>query len=162
MELGRRVAGRLRRRGIDATVLGAEQVTSLGKYDVVILGSAVYANKMMPAMTGLIYRWSDQLAKRPTYLFCSGQLRYSPPGLVSVPPDARELARLSGIRSPRMFGGAMWFDRLRPTERATMRMWGTEPGDYRNWGEVDAWADQVADDVLGAGAGADTGADPEP
>jgi menaquinone-dependent protoporphyrinogen oxidase len=152
MELGRRIADDLAQRGIDTTVLPAEQVTSVRQYDLVVLGTAVYANKMMPAMTAVMYRWSDQLVRRPTYLFCSGPLGSADPSAVPVPPDARDLARVSGIREIQMFGGQLAFEHLRPTERATMRMWGASPGDYRDWDAVDAWSERIADQ---ASAGAD-------
>jgi menaquinone-dependent protoporphyrinogen oxidase len=148
MELGRRIAKNLRLRGIEATVTAAEQVTSVRQYELVVLGTAVYANKMMPAMTAVLYHWSDQLAKRTTYLFCSGPLGGGSPDAVPAPPDARNMARVSAIRETKMFGGAMSFDRLRPTERATMRMWGAAPGDHRDWDAVDRWAQHIADEVL--------------
>jgi hypothetical protein len=28
-------------------------------------------------------------------------------------------------------------------------MWGTNPGDYRDWDRVVEWGEQIADDVLG-------------
>jgi menaquinone-dependent protoporphyrinogen oxidase len=157
MELGRRIARRLRSRGIGTAVCAADHIRSLGGYQIVILGSGVYANKMLRAMTALAYRWGDQLAGRDTYLFCSGPLAAPDPS--PLPPDARALARLSGIADARMFGGCMVWDLLRPTERATMRMWGARPGDYRDWDEVDRWADMIADRA-GAPPAAESSAGP--
>jgi menaquinone-dependent protoporphyrinogen oxidase len=147
--MGRRIAANLRHSGIEATFCLAEQVKSIQGYELVVLGSAVYANKMLPAMTALVYRWGDQLAACRTYLFCSGPLDAPVPGNVPLPPDARALMRLSGVKDSRMFGGAMALDRLRPSERALMRIWGSKSGDYRDWAEVDAWSAQIASQALG-------------
>ncbi|MDR2253565.1 MAG: flavodoxin domain-containing protein [Bifidobacteriaceae bacterium] len=149
IELGRRLGAVLGERGLDVRVSPAEKVESLNGYSVVVLGSAVYASKMLPTMTALAYRWRDQLARRATYLFCSGPVDAPDPSAAPLPHDARQLVRISGIRDARMFGGAVFFDRLRPTERASMRMWGTNPGDYRDWDRVVEWGEQIADDVLG-------------
>jgi menaquinone-dependent protoporphyrinogen oxidase len=147
MDIGRRIAENLRGAGIAASYRPAEQVTSIADYEVVILGTGVYANKMLPAMTALAYRWGDQLASRITYLFCSGPLGAADPSAVVLPPDARQLVRITQIRDARMFGGAMWFDRLKATERATLRMWGSPPGDFRNWEDIAAWSQEIADAV---------------
>ncbi|MDR2453092.1 MAG: flavodoxin domain-containing protein [Bifidobacteriaceae bacterium] len=149
MEMGRRIARNLRRRGIGAVVCPADRVTSLGGYEIVVLGTGVYANKMLPAMSALVYRWGDQLAGRATYLFCSGPLAVEDPSQVALPPDARTLVRVSGIAGARMFGGCMAWESLRSTERATMRMWGAAAGDYRDWDDVDRWSNMIADQAGG-------------
>jgi menaquinone-dependent protoporphyrinogen oxidase len=148
MEIGRRIARKLREHGIESRLVPAERVQSLEGSQAVILGSAIYANKTLPALTALTYRWADELARRPTYLFCSGPLAAADPSTVALPPEVRERIRATRIRDAQMFGGAMWPDRLRPTERAWMRMWGSPPGDFRDWDNVDRWADRIAADIL--------------
>ncbi|MDR2114555.1 MAG: flavodoxin domain-containing protein [Bifidobacteriaceae bacterium] len=147
LQLGRRIAEVLQVQSIATDLIAAEKVSSLRGYDLVVLGSAVYANKMMPAMTALAYRWRDQLPPRPTYLFCSGPLGSPDPSAVPLPREARDLVNSLAIRSARMFGGCLSFDRLRPPERAWARMFGTRSGDYRDWVEVEAWAASIADQM---------------
>jgi menaquinone-dependent protoporphyrinogen oxidase len=148
MEIGRRIARKLREHGIETRLTPADRVNSLEGARAVILGSSIYANKMLPALTALTYRWADELARHPTYLFCSGPLDTADPSSVQLPPEVRERVRVTRIRDSQMFGGAMWPDRLRPTERAWMRMWGSPPGDYRDWDNIDRWAERVAADIL--------------
>jgi menaquinone-dependent protoporphyrinogen oxidase len=150
LALGRAIADVLAARGIDTVLAPPEKVTSLEGFDAVVLGSGVYSNKMLPTMTALGYRWGDQLIGRLVYLFCSGPLDASPQALLNLPLEARALARQLGARSTRLFGGRMEFSELRPTERTLMRMTGSRPGDYRNWPDVLAWAEEIADDALGA------------
>ncbi|MDR1633571.1 MAG: flavodoxin domain-containing protein [Bifidobacteriaceae bacterium] len=150
LEMGRAIADVLGERGIEAVVLPPGKVTSLEGFDAVVLGSGVYSNKMLPTMTALAYRWGDQLTTRRVYLFCSGPLDASPQALVNLPLEARTLARQTGARSVRHFGGRVDSSELRPTERALMRMTGSRPGDYRDWPAVVAWAAEIADDALAA------------
>ncbi|MDR1186803.1 MAG: flavodoxin domain-containing protein [Bifidobacteriaceae bacterium] len=147
LELGRAIAAVLEERGIEVDLVAPQRVGSLAEYEAVILGSAVYANKMLPTMTALCYRWGDQLAGRLVYLFCSGPLGVKPREFDPLPHDARGLARQLGARSTRLFGGRVELGELKPTERALMRMIGAKPGDYRDPHEVRRWAKEVADDM---------------
>ncbi|MDR1442686.1 MAG: flavodoxin domain-containing protein [Bifidobacteriaceae bacterium] len=145
LELGRAMAEVLEERGLAVDLSPPEKVKSLGGYDLIILGSGVYANKMLPTMTALCYRWGDQLSARPVYLFCSGPLDAAPGQTALVPYEARDLARQVGAHSVKLFGGRMELSELRPAERALMRMSGAKAGDYRDWDEVLRWAGEVAD-----------------
>jgi menaquinone-dependent protoporphyrinogen oxidase len=147
--LGRAIAEALVKRGIAVSFLRPEKVTSLEGLDAVVLGSAVYSNKMLPTMTALGYRWGDRLSALPVYLFCSGPLSANPQAVAQLPLDARILARHIGARSAKLFGGRLRMGELRPAERALMRMGGIPHGDYRDWGAALRWAGQIADDALG-------------
>ncbi|MDR0365914.1 MAG: flavodoxin domain-containing protein [Bifidobacteriaceae bacterium] len=150
LEMGRHLGDALAECGVEATVCPADQVTSLRNFDFVVLGTAVYANKMLPQMTALCYRFSDHLAHRPVYLFCSGPVDAAHPETVPMPMDARDLVRRVGVRGAKTFGGRLSFDLLRPTERALMRMVGARAGDYRDWDTVEDWARWVAEDAASA------------
>ncbi|MDR0594729.1 MAG: flavodoxin domain-containing protein [Bifidobacteriaceae bacterium] len=148
LELGRAMAEVLRQRGIETTLLPPERVGSLDAYDVVVLGSGIYSNKMLPTMTAFGYRWGDQLTARLVYIFCSGPLDAAPAALANLPHDVRLLARQIGARSTKLLAGCMEPGQLRPTERALMRMSGARPGDYRDWESALGWARQIAADAL--------------
>ncbi|MDR2374086.1 MAG: flavodoxin domain-containing protein [Bifidobacteriaceae bacterium] len=151
LELARAIAAVLDERGISTTLLPSGKVTSLAGFDAVVLGSGIYANKMLPSMMALGYRWGDQLSGRPVYLFASGPLDASSLAEAPLPHDARRLARQTGARKTRLFGGRLRDAGLSTRERALMRMSGVAPGDYRDWDAVASWAAEVADDVLGVG-----------
>jgi menaquinone-dependent protoporphyrinogen oxidase len=148
LELGRAIAEVMTGRGIEIDFHPPERVRSLSAYEAVILGSGVYANKMLPTMTALCYRWGDQLAARLVYFFCAGPLDASERTLLLLPHDIRDLARQVGARAVKQFGGRMSLGELKSTERALMRMVGAKPGDYRDWDEALRWAGEISDDIL--------------
>ncbi|MDR3107906.1 MAG: flavodoxin domain-containing protein [Bifidobacteriaceae bacterium] len=149
LEVGRAIAEVLRARGIDTTLLPPPAVATLEGFELVVLGSGVYSNKLLPTMTALGYRWGDQLSALPVHLFCSGPLDAAPAAVANLPHDARLLAKQLGSRSVKLFGGRLEPSELRATERALMRMSGARPGDYRDWAAVRDWAEQIAADAWG-------------
>jgi len=85
--------------GWDATVIPPDQVESVDSFDVVVLGSAVYAGHWLKPARELVDRSGDALAARPVWLFSSGPIgdppsprrtRWTlprscrPPGLASI------------------------------------------------------------------------------
>ncbi|MDR1798484.1 MAG: flavodoxin domain-containing protein [Bifidobacteriaceae bacterium] len=142
------IAGRLRAYGIGASLYPPATVTTLQGYDAVLLGSALYANRLMPAMGAFVARWSHQLATLPTYVFVSGPLDSAGTDLIPVPKDVRDIARVIAARRVRLFPGRMDFETLKPTERAVMRMIGAKAGDYRDFSAIEDWADTLATELL--------------
>ena len=88
------------------------------------------------------------LAQKPTWLFQSGPCGE---GAEDQPVDAslkvRRLARRIGASTPVTFGG-----RLDPTKAVTrIQRWmttGSEAGDWRDWGRIDRWAAEIAEQLL--------------
>jgi menaquinone-dependent protoporphyrinogen oxidase len=148
IEIGQRIAAVLVKNSIEACACPVEQIKSLRETDLVVLGSAVYANRMLPQMTAFCYRFTDLLVARRGYLFCSGPFDAANPELVPLPLDARDFVRRAAFSGSIMFGGKLTFDNLKPTERALMRMVGARAGDSRDWEAIEAWAQWVAQDAL--------------
>jgi menaquinone-dependent protoporphyrinogen oxidase len=145
--VGKAVGARLNRLGLAVDMRPPEAITTVAPYDVVILGSALYANRMMPSMATLTQRWGDALGNATVYLFISGPLDPGPVEGIPVPKDARDLAAYIGARETQLFAGRMEPRELRPTERAVMRMIGARAGDYRDFPAIEAWADKIAREI---------------
>jgi menaquinone-dependent protoporphyrinogen oxidase len=147
-EMGQIIAQELESLGIETVLSEPAKVTSLAGTDCVVLGSGIYVARLLPAVTALAYRWSDWLLAHPVYLFGSGPLDASAEGASQLPYEARQLARLLGARSAKLFGGRLDISELRPTERALIRMSGAPPGDYRDLDSVRRWAREIGSDML--------------
>jgi menaquinone-dependent protoporphyrinogen oxidase len=147
--IAERIATRLRARDHDVNLEAAEQVTELPPADAFVIGSGVYGQHWMKEATALVRRNRGVLSTRPVWLFSSG-----PVGRWASAPDPVEPKEIAGLRAAihprdhRVFAGAL--DRasidksnLTAIERFVTRKFMPE-GDYRNWDQIDAWADGIA------------------
>lgn len=142
--IGIAISRRLGEHGFQVEECLPSTVSSLDEYQAVVLGSALYSNRMMPSMTAFADRWGDTLAQLQTYLFISGPFELGVVDDLPLPKDARDLAASIGAREVRLFAGRLVPSELRATERAVMRMIGARAGDYRDFAAIERWADQIA------------------
>jgi menaquinone-dependent protoporphyrinogen oxidase len=145
-EIGDRLAATLRGRGLVVDCRPVESVTSVGGYDAVLLGSAIYAGQWLAAARALVERHAEELRCRPVWLFSSGPLQGTP----HDPLDHRQLRALlaaSGAREHRVFEGRMQRSRLSAGERVVATVVRASEGDFRDWRDVEAWAHEVADQL---------------
>jgi menaquinone-dependent protoporphyrinogen oxidase len=68
-------------RGWDALVVPPDQVKAVDSFDVVVLGSAVYAGHWLKPARELVDRSGDALAARPVWLFSAARS--------AIPPSPR-------------------------------------------------------------------------
>jgi menaquinone-dependent protoporphyrinogen oxidase len=129
-------------RGIDADVIRAEEVDGVGSYDAVVLGSAVYMGRWLPAARAIADVYADELAMRPTWLFSSGPV--GDPPRPQEAPDLGDLVERVHAHEHRVFPGRLSRANLSFGERGIARLIKVEDGDYRDWDDVAAFADDVA------------------
>lgn len=146
-EIADRIATVLERRSIDTDVVDIEPTRWLdAEHDAYIVGSAVYLDRWdRPART-FIRTNQAILASHPLWLFSSGPLDDANPLDKQTPP--RTGAPPLHERDHHVFGGRLDHDALGPLERAVTRMVGAHSGDYRDWDEIDAWAEQIATELV--------------
>lgn len=127
-------------------VLSASDVEDLGRYDAVVVGSAVYVGRWLDAARHFVREHAVALSHRPVWLFSSG-----PVGDPAVPADeAAEvpaLAELVGAQGYRTFAGRLRSADLPLVERATVRLVHASEGDFRDWAAIRAWARDIAESL---------------
>lgn len=131
-------------------VLPVDEVEDVGGYDAFVIGSAVYLGRWMKEARRFLQDNVSTLRSRPVWLFSSG-----PVGEPAEPQqdaaDPAELVELVRARGHRTFSGRLRLADLGLAERATVRMVHAAEGDHRDWQEIHAWAEDVAES-LGAPA----------
>jgi menaquinone-dependent protoporphyrinogen oxidase len=154
-EIAQEVGRRFDRRGLTADVCPTTEAPEPTGYDAVVVGSPVYLRRWDPSALAYLRRHAPSLAERPTWLFQSGPC--GPQEEVTAEPTPRALTRLctrTGIAAPVTFGGNL--DPARATSWLTARVTrGPLSGDFRDWGEIRAWADGLADQLLADSVSAD-------
>jgi menaquinone-dependent protoporphyrinogen oxidase len=142
-EIAQVIGDALRERGLDPTVLEAEQVDSVDGYDAVVLGSAVYAGHWLKPARELVGRCGDALAARPVWLFSSGPVG-DPPKPEEDPVDVAEVLAATRAREHRVFAGKLVRKQLAFPERAIVSALRVPEGDFRDWAEITGWAGAIA------------------
>lgn len=152
-EIAEFLAGKLRLHGLEAEARGVEAVPDLADYDAVVVGSAVYMGHWMTEAVDFVRRNRTGLASRPVWLFSSGPLQLAPgkPSLDDpklVPTEVPELLQAVHPREHRIFFGALDPAKLAFKHRALRKLPAARAilpeGDFRNWDDIEAWADDIA------------------
>jgi menaquinone-dependent protoporphyrinogen oxidase len=161
--IAERIAETLRSAGLQAEALPAAKVKSLEGYDAFVIGSAAYMFHWLKEASTLVRRNRSTLAGKPVWLFSSGPVGgpTDPQGrdqkVTAVPKEIAELAESIGARDHHVFFGAYSRDRKKIgfSERFVAAMPATKDllpeGDFRDWPEIEAWANGIAGDLRGVG-----------
>ncbi len=105
------IAEKLLEQEVQAEARRVNPRPDLGKYDAVVIGSAVYQGRWMKEAAEFVERNREALAARPIWLFGSGPLTL-PDGIALDDPqmEPREIVGLRETirsRDPRVFFGAL-------------------------------------------------------
>ena len=145
-DIGSRIVAELRSGGHDADLVDPQDVSSLDGYDAVVLGSAIYVARWLPAAREFARRFAADLAERPVWLFSSG-LAMSPAAAANSPAETRALIAAVRARGHRAFGGLLDRSVLSFAERAIVAAARGKEGDHRDLAAVTQWAGIIADEL---------------
>ena len=139
--IAERIAAKLRASDHEVDIGPVAEVADIGTYDAYVIGSAVYYGGWMKEATAFVESNTAWLARRPVWLFSSG------PVGPAAPADPKELPALREAIAPldhRVFYGALNRHHLSIGERIVVGAVKAPDGDYRDWREIGAWADEIA------------------
>jgi menaquinone-dependent protoporphyrinogen oxidase len=144
--------------GLTVTVAPPEDITDIGAFDAFVIGSAVYAGRWRKSAREMVERNASDMAGRPVWLFSSGPLG-DPPKPTEDPVDIAALAEATRMVGHRLFAGKLALSSLNFGERAIVASLRAPVGDFRDWEEVRAWAEEIVH-ALRAGVSPPHRADP--
>jgi menaquinone-dependent protoporphyrinogen oxidase len=138
----------LSEQGIEVDVVPIHRVSRIEDYDAVVVGSSVYAGHWLKVAKKFVEANAQALSARPTWLFSSGPIGDLPKP-EEDPVDAASMVELTTARDHHVFGGKLDKSQLNFGERALVTALRAPEGDYRDWGEIRAWASGIADALEG-------------
>ena len=168
-EIAARVGQRFTDAGFDTDVLQANSGIDITKYDGLVVGSPIYGGKWLADPTLILVVNHERLRTMPIVLFSVGMIDVKHPGKLRELHDAwveeafvQEDVRLNVIASG-TFGGAYWRRNLPFWMRIVDSMFRFSPqGDYRQWDQIETWADETAQSLRRIIAGTDDAVDRSP
>jgi menaquinone-dependent protoporphyrinogen oxidase len=136
-EIAEAIGQLMRDRGLPTTVTAAADAPDARGFDAVILGSALYLGRWQKDAANYLWRQSDDLANRPTWLFQSGPTGPARENLRShTPRGVRRLCQQIGhSRAQGWLAG--WVSN------------GDLAGDFRDWELILEWAELIAQELVG-------------
>ena len=141
-EVGDAIVGVLRGYGFEADFADACDVQSVRFYNAIIIGSAVYGGLWRKDASALVHDNAATLRGRDVWLFSVGMTQVTKP---DQPLDEAEaLALEAQAIEHKRFGGRIAMDKLNLGEKALIKMINPPVGDFRDFGEIRDWAEQVA------------------
>ncbi|GAA1750954.1 flavodoxin domain-containing protein [Kocuria aegyptia] len=152
-EIAQRIATILGQAGATVVVAPVREVGDLAGYDAVVLGSAVHNQSWSPEAVGFIHRHSGVLSERPVWLFSVGMSDGLPRPLRRMARTAQDQRIAEALREdvqPRghqVFSGVCRPEQLPRWVGGAFRAVGGHFGDYRDWPVIEAWAQQIAQDL---------------
>lgn len=136
------IATTLEDQGFEVDLQDAADVRSVMPFDAVILGSAVYGGLWRRDASALAKEHREALRKREVWTFSVGMENVVVEG--QPKDEAYAIADAIGAREHKRFAGAIDRDKLNIGERALIRALDPPLGDFRNFEEVNAWAQGIA------------------
>ena len=161
-----RIAETLRRPGLEVDCRTVDEVALVEEYDAFVLGSAAYMGGWLREAGQFVRHYVTTLAEHPVWLFSSGPIgtdKVDAKGRdvveASIPREFAEFRDVVHPHDERVFFGAYdpdaepanFAERLgsvftrMPAIRAAM-----PSGDFRDWQAIDAWAETIARELVGA------------
>jgi menaquinone-dependent protoporphyrinogen oxidase len=162
-EIAEHIAATLAQSGLQVSVERVDHARNIADYDGFVIGSALYCGWLKEA-TEFVRRNKGTLSGRALWLFSSGPLGTAATDAqgrdvraTAVPKEIVELGAAVGARDHHVFFGAYdptakpigFLERtfkLVPNSAAIL-----QAGDFRDWGEISAWATVIAAELSGAG-----------
>jgi menaquinone-dependent protoporphyrinogen oxidase len=136
---------------VDVSDVGS--ASDLDKYDAFVIGSALYMFHWMKEANQFVSKNRQILSSRPVWIFSSGPTGTKPTDkkgrdlrVVSGPKEIEELRESINPRDHHVFFGAFYPDRIKGATGWFSRFVPKEDqGDFRNWSEIEAWTNNIAD-----------------
>jgi menaquinone-dependent protoporphyrinogen oxidase len=150
-EIAQQVGGRLADDGFHTEVRPITDEVDLGRYDAIVVGSAVHGGDWLPEASEFLRTRGAELAGKPTWLFSVSTLgdqesMFPRPvaallrALRREPAAAVPLRRLLTAHGHRNFAGAVAPADWPRSGRVVFRLMGGRYGDSRNRAAIDEWA----------------------
>lgn len=154
-EIAEKIGEVLCQAGLPADVIQVDEVSDVGAYEAVILGSALYIGKWQKGAEAFLKAKEKHLTGRPVWLFSSGPTGAGDPvALVEgqrLPPSLQPVIDRIQPRDVAVFHGFINPAKMNLIEKFAIKSIVKKPfGDFRDWQMIIAWATQILNELKDA------------
>jgi menaquinone-dependent protoporphyrinogen oxidase len=136
--------------GVKVRLEAVDGVGDLRAFRAVIIGCSVFGTEWMPGALAFLTSHERQLESMPVWLFASGPEDPLPEGTtVDVPPDLVAAIERIAPRDVALFAGSLQPHHVGTGLRILSRLARSSFTEHREWGAVERWAEQIAEELGG-------------
>lgn len=161
-EVASHIGDVLAEHGASVDVVPVDRADDVGRYDRVVVGSAIRYDRWLPDATAFVEENSETLARMPVAMFftCLALADGSAKGerkAVDYAEQLRQLLPAARDVQVRGFAGVLdpsrgpWWTRV--VLRVLSLVTGVAPGDHRDWDAVRAWSRELLAPTAGSARG---------
>jgi menaquinone-dependent protoporphyrinogen oxidase len=145
-ETAARMGEMLAKQNAQVDVLPVDKVGNLSAYQAVLLGSAIRMGQLLPEVVKFVEVNQAALQQKSFNVFflCMTLEKDTPENRQTVSAYLEPVRTLVKPASEGMFAGVMEPKKLSLLERMMMKAMKTPVGDFRNWEQINAWAQSAA------------------
>jgi menaquinone-dependent protoporphyrinogen oxidase len=148
-EIANKIGEVLTGAGLQVEVLPVQQVVNPEQYDAVVMGSAVYIGQWRKEVALFLKTNEKALTGMPVWIFSSGPAgKGDPIELMKgwlVPESLKPVVDKIKPRDITVFHGNIDISRLSFLEKMAIKNIKAPLGDFRDWKDISAWANSIAD-----------------
>jgi len=159
--IAKMIGDRLSRAGLHADVSPIDEVEALERYDAVVVGSAIHNQAWLAPAAAFVRNRATILSKQPVWLFSVSSIGetssfFGPKVANFIRRMRKESREMAGLRlairprDHRNFAGAVQPADWGRFGALFLTVLGGTHGDHRDWEDIGAWADGIAQSVHAA------------
>ncbi|HDP77986.1 MAG TPA: hypothetical protein ENN47_07365 [Mesotoga infera] len=146
-EIAEKIGEVLEKRQVQVDVMPVREVVDLSPYKTVILGTAIYIGLWRREAVKFLKTYADELAKMTFWIFLSGPTGEGDPLELldgwRFPESMRHMIEQIKPAEITCFGGRIESCKMNPFEKMIIKKVGAKIGDFRNWGSIASWANEI-------------------
>jgi menaquinone-dependent protoporphyrinogen oxidase len=150
-EVAEKIAEVLSTSGIKTEVHPVVEVNDLQKYNIVVLGSAVYIGKWRKEAVHFLKKRKQELASKNVWIFSTGPTGEGDPVELlkgwKYPDSLKTVIEEIDPEDITVFHGAVDESKLNKMEKMAIKMVKAPVGDFRDWKAVQQWAAGIVKEI---------------
>ena len=132
-----------------------EQIANLSKFSYIVVGSAVHGLQWLPVASSFLHNNAPALSKVPVWTFSVGSPTAVPKFMKMLGAEAKEQKALADAvnkdvktQGHILFSGKFLREHASPLLGCIWSCLGGRFGDFRDWNQIEAWANEVGDEIV--------------
>jgi menaquinone-dependent protoporphyrinogen oxidase len=147
-EIAERIDAILQEKGFPTKLVSLEEPVDPGPFDVVIIGSAIYIGQWRKKVVKFLKAYEQPLSEKKCWIFSTGPTGTGDPDELlkgwEYPDGLKDTITTISPAGMTIFHGVIDEDKLNALEKMTIKLVKAPTGDFRDWGAVQEWAEEIA------------------